>query len=175
MIPMLIINDEQFVRQSIALHLLQPAAQPLCSPKNEQFVSRVLCIAAIYLDASSRSASSGRTRRTAGHRIPPYSALLRMGLAWHAACAAPGGLLPRLFTLTLRPSDRGRYLFCGAVPQLAPAGRYPASCPAEPGLSSAPKRSGRLNCSLSLYHEQEGASNKSQRSGSRLRCRIPCI
>ena len=117
--------------------------------------------AAIYLRRPSRNALGNssprdRTRRSAGHLIPPYSVLLRMGLAMRATHAASGGLLPRRFTLTLSriailplPGDGQGGLFSVArgystrgsktLPRLAPAGCYPASCPAEPGLSSAPK------------------------------------
>ena len=40
-------------------------------------------------------------------------------------CHARGALLPHLFTLTLGQS-KGRYLFCGTFPEVAPAGHYPA-------------------------------------------------
>ncbi len=54
--------------------------------------------------------------------------------------AAAGGLLPHRFTLT--PDSRPwRSAFCGTVSRVAPGGRYPPSCPAEPGRSSAPERS----------------------------------
>jgi len=36
-----------------------------------------------------------------------------------------GALLPHLFTLTCRWQA---VIFCGAIPRIAPAGRYPASC-----------------------------------------------
>jgi hypothetical protein len=45
-----------------------------------------------------------------------------------------GGLLPRHFTLTTPAA--WRYLFCGTFLLVAETGRYPASCPMEPGLSS---------------------------------------
>ena len=48
----------------------------------------------------------------------------------------PGELLPHPFTLTRRG---GRTSLCGTFPGVAPAGRYPAPCPVEPGLSSPPK------------------------------------
>ena len=49
-----------------------------------------------------------------------------------------GELLPHRFTLTSWEAnfpDR-RFAFCGTVPRLATGGRYPLSCPVEPGLSS---------------------------------------
>ncbi len=45
----------------------------------------------------------------------------------------PGGLLPHRFTLT---GQRPAVCFLWHFPGIAPSGRYPASCPAEPGLSS---------------------------------------
>ena len=57
-----------------------------------------------------------------------------------------GGLLPHRFTLThghLRA--RRRFVFCCTFLEVSLTGRYPASCPAEPGLSSRPKPSDRLS------------------------------
>jgi hypothetical protein len=49
----------------------------------------------------------------------------------------PGELLPHPFTLTLlRQGFGGRSSLCGTFPGVTPAGRYPAPCPVEPGLSS---------------------------------------
>jgi hypothetical protein len=49
----------------------------------------------------------------------------------------PGELLPHPFTLTRHSlGEGGRSSLCGTFPGVAPAGRYPAPCPAEPGLSS---------------------------------------
>jgi len=49
----------------------------------------------------------------------------------------PGELLPHPFTLTcLRRGYDRRSPLCGTFPRVAPAGRYPAPCPVEPGLSS---------------------------------------
>src|SRR5512136_1284596 len=57
----------------------------------------------------------------------------------------PGELLPHPFTLTcLRRSFDRRTSLCGTFPGVTPAGRYPAPCPVEPGLSSPPKGSGHL-------------------------------
>ena len=47
--------------------------------------------------------------------------------------AGPGELLPHPFTLTRLG---GRTSLCGTFPGVTPAGRYPAPCPVEPGLSS---------------------------------------
>ncbi|NMM97647.1 hypothetical protein G1C97_0596 [Bifidobacterium sp. DSM 109959] len=68
----------------------------------------------------------------------PYRHLL--GLAPDEACHAahcyqrPGGLLHRRFTLT---RSRGRSVLCCAISQVTLGGRYPPSCSAEPGSSSA--------------------------------------
>ncbi|BBA71481.1 hypothetical protein YM18_2970 [Geobacter sulfurreducens] len=59
--------------------------------------------------------------------------------------AEPGELLPHPFTLT-RLS--GRTSLCGTIPGVAPAGRYPAPCPVEPGLSSPRTRRAAI-CSAS--------------------------
>ena len=57
--------------------------------------------------------------------------------------SGPGELLPHPFTRTcLRRSFGGRTALCGTIPGVTPAGRYPAPCPVEPGLSS-PRQSGR--------------------------------
>jgi len=50
-----------------------------------------------------------------------------------AVTGGTGELLPRLFTLTCFGR---RFTFCGTFLPVAGTGRYPASCPAEPGLSS---------------------------------------
>ena len=67
---------------------------------------------------------------------PSYSVLLRAGFAEPAGRPAAGALLPHLFSFASDPGSGGRLLFCGTFPGVAPAGRYPAPCPAELGLSS---------------------------------------
>jgi len=69
----------------------------------------------------------------------PYLALLQVGFTVPPPVTGPGGaLLPHPFTLATT---------CAAVcslwhfPGVAPAGRYPAPCPVQPGLSST----GRTN------------------------------
>ena len=67
-----------------------------------------------------------------------------LGLAPDGVCRArpvtrpAGELLPHRFTLTARAAEAPprRFVFCGTVPGLAAGGRYPPSCPVEPGLSS---------------------------------------
>ncbi len=77
--------------------------------------------------------------------------------------AGSGELLPHPFTLTcLRRSLGRRSSLCGTFPGVSPAGRYPAPCPEEPGLSS-PRLTGsdHLVCFdqslFSLLHHPAGA------------------
>jgi len=79
------------------------------------------------LDATNPDGSaetrSGASEDRRGH---PYSVLLRMGLAMLlplpvARCALTAPFHPC-------PGMPGRFAFCGAIPGVAPAGRYPASC-----------------------------------------------
>lgn len=58
----------------------------------------------------------------------------RWGLPCRFCCQSRGGLLPHRFTLTI--SRNGGLVLCGAFPRVSPAGRYPAPCLVEPGLSS---------------------------------------
>ena len=61
----------------------------------------------------------------------------------------PGELLPHPFTLTCLCLRSGRRTsLCGTFPGVTPAGRYPAPCPLEPGLSS-PLKKGAAICSTS--------------------------
>jgi len=54
-----------------------------------------------------------------------------------AVTDGPGELLPHPFTLTCLCRGFGRRTsLCGTFPGVTPAGRYPASYPVEPGLSS---------------------------------------
>jgi len=79
--------------------------------------------------------------RTAGAETPglrprrPYSVLLPVGFTvpWSVTGHAVGSYP----TLSPLPAlARGRFAFCGTVPGVAPAGRYPAPFSMEPGLSS---------------------------------------
>jgi len=96
-------------------------------------------------DASSSRPGSGCE---AGRLAPPTAprrcgrtssclALLPMGFA--EPDRSPGLLVSSYLTVSPLPtatSRRRRFTFCGTVPGLAAGGRYPPSCPAEPGLSS---------------------------------------
>ena len=83
----------------------------------------------------------------------PYLVLLRVGFVKPISRLTAGALLPRLSTLT---GKTGGFLFYDTFPEVAPAGRYPARCPVEPGLSSdgscvRPRSSFRLTDSRIPY------------------------
>ena len=60
--------------------------------------------------------------------VPIWSCSWR-GLPCRPRCRVRGALLPHPFTLArLRRGSGGRFAFCGAVPGLAPGGRYPPPC-----------------------------------------------
>ena len=75
------------------------------------------------------------------------------GLPKPAGHPTAGALLPHLSTLT---DDVGGLNFYGTVPEVTLAGRYPAHCPMELGLSSSAETQTRLSWSLiptgRLYH-----------------------
>src|ERR1700694_2393498 len=54
----------------------------------------------------------------------PIRSCSRCGLPCRFRCRTRGALLPHLFTLT--SSEERRFVLCGTVPGVAPAGRYPA-------------------------------------------------
>jgi len=56
----------------------------------------------------------------------PIRSCFRWGLPCRSCYQARGALLPHPFTLTCE--KRWRFAFCGTVPGVAPAGRYPAPC-----------------------------------------------
>ncbi len=109
------------------------------------FVSRVLLLArvasrgpaVIPLGRASPRASCGLPRSSGGQ---PSNAPLR-GLAPDGVCRA--ALVAEravgsysTFSPLPRRERRGGLLFCGTFLEVTLTGRYPASCPMEPGLSS---------------------------------------
>ena len=78
----------------------------------------------------------------------PYLVLLRVGFVKPDSHLPAGTLLPHLSTLARE--NAGGFLFYDTFPGVAPAGRYPAHCPAEPGLSSSAIRQPRLSRLLIL-------------------------
>jgi len=81
-----------------------------------------------------------------GIRIPIWSCS-GWGLHCHSCYQKRGALLPHHFTLT-QEKIPGRYIFCCTFRRLTPPRRYLASCPVEPGLSSALKDSDHLTNSV---------------------------
>jgi hypothetical protein len=69
----------------------------------------------------------------------PIWSCSRGGLPSRCRYRQRGALLPHRFTLTCAPVSRRhrRFAFCCTFRRLAPPRRYLASCPEEPGLSSA--------------------------------------
>jgi hypothetical protein len=67
----------------------------------------------------------------------PLLTLLRVGFT-----EPPGSLRALVVSYTavspLPPASRGRSVFCGTIPRVAPGRRYRSPCPAEPGPSSTP-------------------------------------
>ena len=57
-------------------------------------------------------------------RVVPIRSCSRRGLPCRLRCRRRGALLPHPFTLTRRRGSR-RFAFCGAIPGVAPGGRYP--------------------------------------------------
>jgi len=102
--------------------------QMACKPGS---VPRLRGEMAIPLGRPSPDASRDRPGRQPGNgpcAVPIWSCS-RWGLPCRVRCRARGALLPHRFTLArLRPfrGKGGRFLLCGAIPGVAPAGRYPA-------------------------------------------------
>ena len=96
-------------------------------------------VTAIPLGRPSPGASSNQPERQglrtgparlAAPRIAPIRFCSRRGLPCRRRCRRRGALLPHPFTLAGQAFAGGRrFAFCGAVPGVAPAGRYPAPCP----------------------------------------------
>jgi len=89
----------------------------------------------IHLGLPLPAASSSQPGGTGGQPLtPPYLALLLTGFTWHPA--SPSDPVSSYLTLSPLPAVAGGLLSVALCPGVAPAGRYPASCPVEPGLSS---------------------------------------
>ena len=102
------------------------------SIKKSGTVSRVLSCAAIYLGTPSPGAQATYPKRS-GQLHSFCLVLLRMGftLTHHVTMMAVSSYL----TISPLPQKR-RFHFCCTFPGVTSAGRYPASCPMKPGLSS---------------------------------------
>ena len=119
----------------------------------KQSISRVLFpgrvtpsrVVAIHLGLPLPTASSSQPGGTGGSPLtPPYLALLLTGFTWHPP--SPTDPVSSYLTLSPLPAEAGGLLSVALIPGVTPAGRYPAPCPVEPGLSSPDKRSGHLVC-----------------------------
>jgi hypothetical protein len=108
--------------------------QPACKPGSVWPAADAATMTAIRLGRRLPGASSNlperlvRTDPETWLRTAPIRSCSRWGLPCRFRCRKRGALLPHRFTLaagqTLRA--RGGLLFCGTVPGVAPAGRYPA-------------------------------------------------
>ena len=95
----------------------------------------------IYLDIPLLACSSDTTRKISGPLHPfPIRSCSRWGLPY-CWCALTAPFHPYRL--------RGGTHFCGTIPKVTFAGRYPASCPAELGLSSNASTSDCLSYSSS--------------------------
>ena len=92
-------------------------------------------MAIIYLGRLLPNDSSDSTRKVprAASSLP-YLVLLRVGFIKPPGYPDAGTLLPHLSTLAC--VNAGGFRFYDTFPEVALAGRYPAHCPVEPGLSS---------------------------------------
>ena len=70
--------------------------------------------------------TAARKRAWPCGRAIPIRSCSRWGLPCRPCCQARGALLPHPFTLAA--GKPWRFAFCGTVPGVAPAGRYPAPC-----------------------------------------------
>ena len=120
-----------------------------------------ICLApALPPGSSDQPEALARLRRARSRASPrpPIWSCSGWGLPTPPVTRGCGELLPHLFTLarTRRRAGRWRSGFCGTFRGVTPPGRYPASCPVEPGLSSPPARqgSGYPASPYTLYHSR---------------------
>ena len=72
----------------------------------------------------TRTARAGEGPAPLRRRVVPIRSCSKRGLPCRLRCRRRGALLPHPFTLAWRRSVR-RFAFCGAIPGVAPGGRYP--------------------------------------------------
>ncbi len=109
--------------------------------------------AVICLVSLSPESSSGQPEDVTGRHTVLKRPCFGWGLHGVSRCRKTGSLLHCLFTLT--PAKAGAVLFCCTFPGVASAGRYPASCPVKPGLSSDAVHKGHPSataCFTRAYH-----------------------
>ena len=141
---------------SLAMYGQARSARPLLLAVNGKFaVSRVLYFRWCRRERPSHDGSDNhlsrphiavRLKRHTRTRLGPR--LRRKAAAFSRSCSGwglPAALSPTPLVVSyttvppLPVPARGRpsaVRFCGTILRLAPTGRYPASCPVEPGLSS---------------------------------------
>ena len=103
----------------------RPVSRVLCRPPERarrSFLWTAHCwtVLATYPDPWACDSPAGSLRR----EVPIRSCSWR-GLPCRPCCQGRGALLPHRFTLAVHAR---RFDFCGAIPGVAPAGRYPAPC-----------------------------------------------
>src|SRR5512133_297971 len=114
---------------------------------------------AIHLGLPLPTASSSQPGGTSGSLLtPPYLALLLTGFTWHPP--SPTDPVSSYLTLSPLPAEAGGLLSVALFPGVTPAGRYPASSPVEPGLSSLREKSGHL------YYFSQTCRTKKPRSNN---------
>jgi len=86
----------------------------------------------IYLGMSLRPSSSDQPGGQRATSSLPIRSCSKRGLPGSLVAQWPVGSYSTFSPLL----QMGAVSFCGTIPRLAPAGRYPALCPVEPGLSS---------------------------------------
>ena len=97
-------------------------------------VSRVMSRMIIYLDLMLPPGSSDLPKSTTGSRIAFYLVLLRMGFTWTPDVTTRAVVSYTAFPPL--PLKSMAVYFCCTILRVASTGRYPASCPMKPGLSS---------------------------------------
>jgi len=81
-------------------------------------------------------AFSRHCRERSGPLLCLCLVFLREGFTLPGTSPPPRWALTSPFHPYRGSEDLRRYIFCGTFPGIAPGGRYPPPCPAEPGLSS---------------------------------------
>ena len=118
-----------------------PGCQPACKPGSVGHEGqKPPHVTAIPLGRPLRAASSNQPGRRPGDRLSrawlapgyrlcrPYSILLPVGLAMPPTLPPPRCALTAPFHPCPARERAGRFAFCGAIPGVTPAGRYPAPC-----------------------------------------------
>ena len=101
----------------------------------KQKISRVLYMTIIYLVRLSPAASSDLPESTTGRRMAFFSVLLRMEFTCARSVTTTAVVSYTAFPPL--PSIKKAVYFCCTGLGVTSTGRYPASCPAKPGLSSS--------------------------------------